>query len=159
MNLKKHIVFILLSLFLFSCNNSGHKDNVKRFRNIFVYENTMPVIKYNIDEKGVNFIVDTGSDVSIIDDDYYLSHMDFFNFIENSSSDINTISGTISKGVIVTNTLLNDSIPVTFYITDIDNVKREVFIKTGKQIDGILGCDFLYDNKAIIDFKRKELRN
>jgi len=124
-----------------------------------VYENTMPVIKYNIDEKGVNFIVDTGSDVSIIDDDYYLSHMDFFNFIENSSSDINTISGTISKGVIVTNTLLNDSIPVTFYITDIDNVKREVFIKTGKQIDGILGCDFLYDNKAIIDFKRKELRN
>lgn len=159
MNLKKHIVFILLSLFLFSCNNSGNKGNVKRFRNIFVYENTMPVVKYNIGEKGTNFIVDTGSDVSIIDDDYYLNHMDFFNFIENSSSDINTISGTISKGVIVTNTLLNDSIPVTFYITDIDNVKREVFIKTGKQIDGILGCDFLYDNKAIIDFKRKELRN
>lgn len=159
MNLKKHIVFILLSLFLFSCNNSGHKDNVKRFRNIFVYENTMPVIKYNIDEKGINFIVDTGSDVSIIDDDYYLKHMNSFGFIKNSTSDINTVSGTVTKGVIIANALLNDSINVTFYITDIENVKKEGFIKTGKQVDGILGCDFLYQNKAIIDFDKKELRN
>lgn len=155
--MKKYIILSLLLLLFLSCG--GDKGDVKKFKSLFVYYNAMPVVEYNIDNKVTNFIVDTGSDVSIIDDNYYLSHMNSFDFIKNSTSDINTVSGTVTKGVIITDALLNDSINVTFYITDIENVKKEVFIKTGKQIDGILGCDFLYDNKAIIDFKRKELRN
>ena len=158
MYLKKWIVFLLLPLLLFSCNK-GSNSNIKKFKNMFFYDEAMPVVNYNMGRNDVNFIVDTGSDISIIDDDYYLNYMNSFNFIENSSSDINTVSGTVSKGVIITSTLLNDSIPITFYITDIDNVRKEVFIRTGRQIDGILGCDFLYNNKAIIDFNKKELRN
>lgn len=159
MDLKNYIVFILLSLFIFSCNNKGSNSNIKKFKNMFVYDEAMPVVNYDIGQHNTNFIVDTGSDISIIDDDYYIKYMNSFNFIDNSSSDINTVSGTVSKGVIITSTLLNDSIPITFYITNIDNVRKEVFIRTGRQIDGILGCDFLYNNKAIIDFNKKELRN
>ena len=158
MYLKKYIMFLLLPLLLSSCSKDNN-NNIKKFKNMFVYDEAMPVVNYDIGQHNTNFIVDTGSDISIIDDDYYIKYMNSFNFIDNSSSDINTVSGTVSKGVIITSTLLNDSIPITFYITNIDNVRKEVFIRTGRQIDGILGCDFLYNNKAIIDFNKKELRN
>lgn len=158
MYLKKYIMFLLLPLLLSSCSKDNN-SSIKKFKNMFVYDEAMPVVNYDIEQNNTNFIVDTGSDISIIDDDYYIKHMNSFNFIENSSSDINTVSGTVSKGVIITSTLLNDSIPITFYITNIDNVRKEVFVRTGRQIDGILGCDFLYNNKAIIDFNKKELRN
>lgn len=158
MYLKKYIMFLLLPLLLSSCSKDNN-SSIKKFKNMFVYDEAMPVVNYDIGQNNTNFIVDTGSDISIIDDDYYIKHMNSFNFIENSLSDINTVSGTVSKGVIITSTLLNDSIPITFYITNIDNVRKEVFVRTGRQIDGILGCDFLYNNKAIIDFNKKELRN
>lgn len=158
MYLKKYIMFLLLPLLLSSCSKDNN-SSIKKFKNMFVYDEAMPVVNYDIGQNNTNFIVDTGSDISIIDDDYYIKHMNSFNFIENSSSDINTVSGTVSKGVIITSTLLNDSIPITFYITNIDNVRKEVFVRTGRQIDGILGCDFLYNNKVIIDFNKKELRN
>lgn len=158
MRIKNYILFLLSILFLFSCGNNN-VNNVKKFKNFFIYDEEMPVVNYKIGKHNINFIVDTGSDVSIIDDDYYLNNMKLFNFVENNSTDINTISGTVSSGVIIASTALNDSIDVTFYITDIDNIRKEVFVKTGRQIQGILGCDFLYQNKAIIDFNKKELRN
>lgn len=158
MVMKNYIIFLLFPLFLLSCENSGN-GKVKKFKNMFIYDETMPVVNYNIGRNSANFIIDTGSDISIIDDDYYIKNMNYFNFIEHSVSSINTVSGTVSQGVIVTNALLNDSIRTIFYVTDIDNVKKDVFIKTGRQVDGILGCDFLYENKALIDFNKKELRN
>lgn len=158
MGIKNYILSLLSVLLLFSCEN-GNVNNTKKFKNLFIYDEEMPVVNYKIGKHNTNFIIDTGSDVSIIDDDYYLNNMKQFNFVVNNSTDINTINGTVSSGVIIASTALNDSIDVTFYITDIDNVRKEVFVKTGRQIQGILGCDFLYQNKAIIDFNKKELRN
>ena len=69
MYLKKWFVFLLLPLLLFSCNKSNN-SNIKKFKNMFVYDEAMPVVNYNIGRNDINFIVDTGSDISIIDDDY-----------------------------------------------------------------------------------------
>ena len=74
MYLKKWFVFLLLPLLLFSCNK-GSNSNIKKFKNMFVYDEAMPVVNYNIGRNDINFIVDTGSDISIIDDDYYLNYM------------------------------------------------------------------------------------
>ena len=85
--------------------------------------------------------------------------MDKFTFVENSHKEITTINGTVTSGVIMASALLNDSIPILFYITDIDEIQKNVFIKSGINIQGIIGCDFLYNNEAVINFKDKEFKN
>lgn len=157
-NIKKIVFFITLIFLLIDCNNKLPQD-VKKFSTSLIDSGYIPIVKFAIDKNEINFIIDTGSEISIIDDDYYYSHLSNFDNISNIAFSLNTLSGTISSNAIVAATTLDDSLFVQFYITDIDNVKREIFINTGKNIDGIIGCDFLYDKKSIIDFRHKTLSN
>ncbi len=158
MNLTKTYILFLFFLSLFSCD--GKNDgNIKKFENMFNYNDAMPVVKLNVGSKKANFIIDTGSQISIIDDDFYLANMNNFNYVENCRKDIMTVGGTVSSGLIIASTFLNDSIPVFFYITDINSIQKNVFTNTGCNVQGIIGCDFLYENKVIIDFKEKKIKN
>ena len=156
--MKNTIIYIIISLLIIGCN-SKQSQNQKEFSTSLIDSKNTPIVKFKNNKSELKFIIDTGSEISIIDDDYYLNHLQYFNYVSNTECDINTLSGTVSSGVIIATTVLDDSLLSQFYITDIDNIKKEVFINTGKNIDGILGCDFLYRNKSIIDFKHKVLSN
>jgi hypothetical protein len=156
--MKNTILYIIILLLLIGCN-SKQSQNQKEFSTSLIDSKNTPIVKFKNNKSELKFIIDTGSEISIIDDDYYLNHLQYFNYVSNTECDINTLSGTVSSGVIIATTVLDDSLLSQFYITDIDNIKKEVFINTGKNIDGILGCDFLYRNKSIIDFKHKVLSN
>lgn len=158
MKLTKLCLLILSLLSLFSCNGKND-SNIKKFENMFNYNDAMPVVKLNLGTKKTNFIIDTGSQISIIDDDFYLANMNNFNYVENCRKEIMTVGGTVSSGLIIASTYLNDSIPVFFYVTDIDEIQKNVFTNTGCNVQGIIGCDFLYENKVIIDFKEKKIKN
>jgi hypothetical protein len=156
--MKNTILYIIILLLLIGCN-SKQSQNQKEFSTSLIDSKNTPIVKFKNNKSELKFIIDTGSEISIIDDDYYLNHLQYFNYVSNTECDINTLSGTVSSGVIIATTVLDDNLLSQFYITDIDNIKKEVFINTGKNIDGILGCDFLYRNKSIIDFKHKVLSN
>lgn len=157
--MKHTILYLILSLTLFiGCVSKENKGQKEFCTSIIDNENT-PIVKFKNKGSEVRLIIDTGSEISIIDDDYYCKHLQYFDYVSNAEYDINTLSGKVSSGVIIANTMLDDSLYTKFYITDIDNIKKEVFINTGRNIDGILGCDFLYKNKSIIDFKHKVLSN
>ena len=156
MKVKNYIVYIICALILISCTNY-HGDY--KFKRSLIHNETSPVVSFKLGNKNANLIIDTGSEISIIDDNFYLSNMNKFTFIENSHKEITTINGTVTSGVIMASALLNDSIPILFYITDIDEIQKNVFIKSVINIQGIIGCDFLYNNEAVINFKDKEFKN
>lgn len=157
--MRQNIIYIILSLFLFIGCNSNTSKSQKEFSVSLLDNDNTPIVKFKNKHSEIKFIIDTGSEISIIDDGYYCEHLRDFDYVTNSECDINTLSGTVSSGVIIATTVLDDSLYTKFYITDIDNIKKEVFINTGRNIDGILGCDFLYKNKSVIDFKHKTLSN
>ena len=152
--MKIKILHIIISLFLFGCNNKQF-ENEKNFYTSIIDNKNIPIVKFSNKNNSIKFIIDTGSELSIIDDDYYCKHLRHFKYITNTECNINTLNSTISSNVIVAETIINDSLCVQFYITNIDNVKKEIFINTGIYIDGIIGCDFLYKNKSVIDFDNK----
>lgn len=157
--MKHTILYTIISLFLLIGCNSKTPQSQKEFSTSLIDNENTPIVKFKNKNSEVKFIIDTGSEISIIDDDYYCKHLQYFEYVTNTDCDINTLSGTVSSGVIIATTVLDDSLYTKFYITDIDNIKKEIFISTGKNIDGILGCDFLYRNKSVIDFKHKVLSN
>ena len=152
----RYIILIFVFL-LISCENKNNEINEFK-TSIFNIENNIPVIPVKLNNKKVNLIIDTGSELSIIDEKYYKKNNDF-NVIDSTTININTLNGEQINKVYIINGIVNDSINIKLYTMDISNVINDMFIKQQIFIDGIIGVDFLYENNLIIDFKNKTLSN
>lgn len=152
----RYIILIFVFL-LISCENKNNEINEFK-TSIFNIENNIPVITVKLNNKKVNLIIDTGSELSIIDEKYYKKNNDF-NVIDSTTININTLNGEQINKVYIINGIVNDSINIKLYTMDISNVINDMFIKQQIFIDGIIGVDFLYENNLIIDFKNKTLSN
>lgn len=152
----RYIILIFVFL-LISCENKNNEINEFK-TSIFNIENNIPVITVKLNNKKVNLIIDTGSELSIIDEKYYKKNNDF-NVIDSTMININTLNGEQINKVYIINGIVNDSINIKLYTMDISNVINDMFIKQQIFIDGIIGVDFLYENNLIIDFKNKTLSN
>ena len=152
----RYIILIFVFL-LISCENKNNEINEFK-TSIFNIENNIPAITVKLNNKKVNLIIDTGSELSIIDEKYYKKNNDF-NVIDSTTININTLNGEQINKVYIINGIANDSINIKLYTMDISNVINDMFIKQQIFIDGIIGVDFLYENNLIIDFKNKTLSN
>lgn len=152
----RYIILIFVFL-LISCENKNNEINEFK-TSIFNTKNNIPVITVKLNNKKVNLIIDTGSELSIIDEKYYKKNNDF-NVIDSTMININTLNGEQINKVYIINGIVNDSINIKLYTMDISNVINDMFIKQQIFIDGIIGVDFLYENNLIIDFKNKTLSN
>lgn len=152
----RYIILIFVFL-LISCENKNNEINEFK-TSIFNIENNIPIITVKLNNKKVNLIIDTGSELSIIDEKYYKKNNDF-NVIDSTMININTLNGEQINKVYIINGIVNDSINIKLYTMDISNVINDMFIKQQIFIDGIIGVDFLYENNLIIDFKNKTLSN
>lgn len=112
----------------------------------------MPIVTFNNANKKLNFLLDTGSNLSYIND----SIIDDLEHIK-----INEVSDVIGiEGNKVTNQLCNMTITYKghtfkekFSIASLDNAFNIIKQESGVQIHGILGSKFFERYKYILDFK------
>lgn len=97
------------------------------------------------------FIVDTGSDNTIIAKDFYTQHPDQFGIINKDITTVNTLNTIQTDSVYIATTSIGPYY-YTVYVMDLYDFEQTMFGYTGKIINGIIGRDFLYQHNAKIDF-------
>lgn len=152
------IVVILLAVILLAIIINGAEDycRQKKRENMSFREAMdlveLPVVTfYNKDTK-LNFLLDTGSDLSYINK----SILPSLKYKEvNESRNIISVGGNSQTlGCCdMTVTYRNQKFIDRFYISDLDEAFRAIKAETGVQIHGILGSKFFAKYKYILDFE------
>lgn len=152
------IVVILLVVILLAIIINGAEDycRQKKRENMSFREAMdlveLPVVTfYNKDTK-LNFLLDTGSDLSYINKSI-LSSLEYKEV--NESRNIISVGGNSQTfGCCdMTVTYRNQKFIDRFYISDLDEAFRAIKAETGVQIHGILGSKFFAKYKYILDFE------
>ena len=152
------IVVILLAVILLAIIINGAEDycRQKKRENMSFREAMdlveLPVVTfYNKDAK-LNFLLDTGSDLSYINK----SILPSLKYKEvNESRNIISVGGNSQTlGCCdMTVTYRNQKFIDRFYISDLDDAFGTIKAETGVQIHGILGSKFFAKYKYILDFE------
>ena len=151
-------VFVLLTLLIFSSCDKNREERSMQFNSsLFLKEKTIPIITFKLDNDKINLILDTGSELNILNESYYKSHSENFILVDSVNNHINTVNGMILQKTYIVETTLNDSINIRFNVMDITNMIDNIFYNQQIISDGLLGIDFFYDNNVVIDFKNKKL--
>ena len=151
-------IIVLLFLLIFSSCDRNRNERTMQFNSsLFLKEKTIPVITFKLDNDKINLILDTGSELNILNEDYYKSHSENFILVDSVNNPINTVNGIILQKTYIVETTLNDSINIRFNVMDITNMIDNIFYSQQIISDGLLGIDFCYDNNVVIDFKNKKL--
>lgn len=151
------IIVLLTLLILSACDRNRNEQTIQFNQSLFLKEKTIPVITFKLDNDKINLILDTGSELNILNEDYYKSHSEKFILVDSVNNPINTINGIVLQKTYIVETVLNDSINVRFNVMDITDMIDNIFYSQQMMIDGLLGIDFFYDNNVVIDFKNKKL--
>lgn len=156
------IVIILLAVVLLAIIIDGVEDYAKNYCKQKKRENMsfreamdlveLPIITfYNKDTK-LNFLLDTGSDLSYINKSI-LPSLEYTE-ISESRNIISVGGNSQSLGCCnMTVTYRNQKFIDRFYISDLDEAFGAIKAETGVQIHGILGSKFFAKYKYILDFE------
>lgn len=129
--------------------------------NIFygLNKSKLPIIPIIIKKENLCFIIDTGSTNSLIDCQVVEYFKDIVKPIGKYS--IIGIEGTRQEVDVVFLPFIfeGQTYKPKFCVKPLLEVFGNIEEESGIQIHGILGIDFLMDNKWIIDFNKLELRN
>lgn len=136
-------IILLILLTLLSCNN----DSIP-----FSTEIGMPILDVNINGKDAKLLLDTGASISIIDSSA-VSEYDF-NIYDKTNLNVSGIGGTI-KLYYTDNTYTMSGVhtlDIDFKASNLTELRRNLGVV------GVLGSDYLKENKLIIDFTNNTLR-
>ena len=112
----------------------------------------LPIVTFYNNDKKLNFLLDTGSDLSHINKSL-LSSLEYKE-IDESRNIISVGGNTQSTGCCdMTVTYKNKKFIYRFYISDLDEAFGIIKAETGVQIHGILGSKFFAKYKYILDFE------
>ena len=115
----------------------------------------IPVVKFNVNGVMACFIVDTGSNGSILDYKWYKENSELFTFKKDTYIDYVGVSGVSTIRTVYVDGLVN-GINVSFTTSDLSAI-----IKTLKNhklnVVGILGSVYLEKNNYIIDYNTKSI--
>lgn len=112
----------------------------------------LPIITFYNNNKKLNFLLDTGSDLSHINKSLLPSLK--YKEIDESRNIISVGGNTQSLGCCdMTVTYKNQKFIDRFYISDLDEAFGVIKAETGVQIHGILGSKFFAKYKYILDFE------
>lgn len=156
MVLKIVVILLVVILLAVTINGAENYCKQKKRENISFKEAMdlveLPIITfYNKDTK-LNFLLDTGSDLSYINK----SILPSLEYIEiNESRNIISVGGNSQSlgccNMIVT--YKSQKFIDRFYISDLDEAFGAIKAETGVQIHGILGSKFFVKYKYVLDFK------
>lgn len=144
----KRVIITIIAFLAFSCTKDAPPGVM-----VFSVTNGVPIIKTTVNGKGAKFIVDTGAEISIIDSSLR-KHYGFR--IKESDSTPGVGLGGESSILGVSNCVLkyNDTImPVRFKTADLTLLRWSIGVV------GVIGSDYLKNNKLIIDYSRNEIRS
>ena len=112
----------------------------------------LPIVTFYNNDKKLNFLLDTGSDLSHINKSLLPSLK--YKEIDESRNIISVGGNTQSLGCCdMTVTYKNQKFIDRFYISDLDEAFGVIKAETGVQIHGILGSKFFAKYKYILDFE------
>ena len=115
----------------------------------------IPVVKFNVNGIMACFIVDTGSNGSILDYKWYKENSELFTFKKDTYIDYVGVSGVSTIRTVYVDGLVN-GINISFTTSDLSAI-----IKTLKNhnlnVVGILGSVYLEENNYIIDYNTKSI--
>ncbi len=119
----------------------------------------LPVIITSSGTKNLCFLIDTGATHNVIFDYVYEHFKKEFKRLDGNQS-IMGIEGNYQKTPIIEATFNFEGVDYTssFSIIDATSAMNQVQQETGVQIHGVLGVQFLLENKWIIDFKNKIIK-
>ena len=153
------VIISIIILYLTRYNNESVNDNTFPFKETIILKNRTPIVQFKLsNNEKVNMLLDTGSEITIIDNDIYDKDTIIYKTIKETNLNISGINGNDNINVKLVETCINDSILSIIYVFDIDDMIDRIFIKNGIIIDGVIGCDFLYKNHMMIDFENKVLK-
>lgn len=113
----------------------------------------LPIITMYIEDKKINFLLDTGSTNSIIDK----SCLKFLKHEKSAkSNNVSGMEGNVVKAnnVILTLNYNNSSFSSSFMEVDMSKAFDRLKKETGVTLNGILGVDFFNKYKYVIDFNK-----
>lgn len=123
----------------------------------FAKGSTLPIVEFNINGIWAGFLVDTGAEHNMLSTKFVEKHLDSFKITDTlhlasiTANGVETIETYHTKGII------NDTLSVVFMVNSLNNATTEMSHSSGKNVVGILGYDFIKDNKVVFDFDKKEL--
>lgn len=112
----------------------------------------IPVITFENNGKKLNFILDSGSNISHINKDV-LSDLDYSN-VEGQELSVDTANGSIegSDWVNIPFTYKKQYFSEDFLVLDLSETFASIKKDTGVQLHGILGNSFFIKYKYVLDF-------
>lgn len=149
--MKKYFLILLLGLITFACTPEKKSDFV-HFSN--QYECNIPMVRTHIDSVEVDFIVDTGAGMSLIDSEWYKVNKDEVSFVNEVALELHGIGGTETS---TTAAVVRMNLPVgyvTLVESDLSSVKNQLNSE-GYNVIGIIGSDFFKSRNYIIDFEKR----
>lgn len=112
----------------------------------------LPVVTFNCNRKKLNFLLDTGSNLSYINSSI-LSLLDH-EIIDRKSSVVGFEGNEVSTGSCkITVTYKRKKFEEEFSMADLDAAFKVIKQESGVQLHGILGSRFFEKYKYVIDFK------
>ena len=152
------IVVILLAVILLAIIINGAEDycRQKKRENMSFREAMdlveLPVVTFYNKYAKLNFLLDTGSDLSYINKSILPSLE--YKEVNESRSIISVGGNSQTLGCCdMTVTYRNQKFIDRFYISDLDEAFGTIKVETGVQIHGILGSKFFAKYKYILDFE------
>lgn len=146
------IVSVVLFLIL------GYKYYNKKYNIMSLKESLdltgLPIVTFTIGNNRYNFVLDSGASRSIIN----LEALKEIPHEKPEESDcyIYGIDGEMREGnsTAISLTYKNREIKKNFIINDLSSVVQQIKQETGVKLIGILGNDFMQENKYILDFNK-----
>lgn len=153
------LIFIALLVFWTSCNNKEQNNDVYAFENITTSDVHTPIIELKLNGSGKYWIVDTGANMSLIDETFYEKNKDEFCYIKDFEMTLNGVSGSKNYVTRYVSCELGDSIIIThqFLTSDLSGVKKNIKDRLNIDIVGIIGSDYLDRYSYTIDFYNRLL--
>ena len=120
----------------------------------------LPLILTSSKLKNLCFLIDTGSTHNVLFDFVYNHFKDEFKLLEGAYRTMG-IEGHYKETPIIEATFNFEGIDYTstFSVLDASDAIKQVQEETGVQIHGVLGVQFLIENKWIVDFEKLEIRS
>lgn len=128
---------------------------------IFGLQNTgLPLIMTSGKLKNLCFLIDTGSTHNTLFDFVYEHFRDEFKLLDSSCRTMG-IEGHYKETPVIEATFNFEGVDYTstFAVLDATDAIAQVQEETGVQIHGVLGIEFLIENKRIIDFEKLTINN
>ena len=120
----------------------------------------LPLILTSGKLENICFLIDTGSTHNVLFDFVYNHFKDEFKLLEGAYRTMG-IEGHYKETPIIEATFNFEGIDYTstFSVLDASDAIKQVQEETGVQIHGVLGVQFLIENKWIVDFEKLEIRS